>query len=208
VPPRAKIDHTIPTQCYLIGVVNDDVTVKPATTVRNISRYTVGLALLVAIGSGSYYLFHGADPPVWYKKAVSSWSHKPVTAREMTGSQSPPLIRQLPASIRTAKPDPSFTASAPGWERYSSDTKEFRVFREQGAIRAIQVIALKGNILTDSFFKEFLREICREEPRAATQHSTENGYELENGALPCGAQFTTYRKHGNSSMIAFVVSLP
>ncbi len=192
---------------YLIGVVEGNVAPKHPTLVRNISRYTVGLALMVVVGAALYYLLHKGNVSPWNTQSVSLWGHKPAP-KETALHRSALNAQRLPSPVQHAQPDPSFAATAPGWERYISDTGEFRVFREHGAIKAIQVIARKGSTLTDSFFKEFLHEICTEKTVGNNSHRKENGYELESGTLPCGVEFTIYRKHGSSTMTAFVVSLP
>lgn len=198
----------IPPRYYLVGVVEDNVAPKHPIVVGNIRRYTVCLALVVVVGAAIYYLIQAGHFSPGDTQSVPPREQKPVAPKETAPRRSSLNLQQLPSPVLQAQPDPSFAATAPGWERYISDTREFRVFREQGSIKAIQVIARKGSALTDSFFKEFLHEICNKETWGTTSRSKENGYELESGTLPCGVEFTIYRKHTSNATVAFVISLP
>lgn len=198
----------IPPHYYLVGMMEGNAAPKHPVVVGNISRYTVGLVLMVVLGAAIYYLIQAGHFSPWDRRPVPPREHKPVAPKETAPRRSSLNLQQLPSPVLHAQPDPSFAATAPGWERYISDTREFRVFREQGSIKAIQVIARKGDALTDSFFKEFLHEICNKETWGTTSRSKENGYELESGALPCGVEFTIYRKRASTATVAFVISLP
>jgi hypothetical protein len=204
VPTSTDSESKIHPHYYLVGMVEGTAALKHPIAVRNISRYTVGLALMIVVGAAVYYLLHFTP---WNTQSVSRWEHNPTPKGK--ASRRPSLnVQRLPSPVQHAQPDPAFAATAPGWERYLSETREFRVFREHGSIKAIQVIARKGSALTDSFFKEFMHEICNENTWGNSSRRKENGYELESGTLSCGMEFTIYRKHASAAMVAFVISLP
>jgi flagellar FliL protein len=57
----------------------------------------------------------------------------------------------LPDFIPRYGLDKNYGTANPGWDRYKGQVTEFKVFRENGAIKAIQIIDRGGQGVPESF---------------------------------------------------------
>lgn len=115
-------------------------------------------------------------------------------------------MKPLPAGIPLNSPDPAFSTSHPGWQRYTTDKLDFRVFREGQKIRAIQVIALGEKAIENTFFSSFLRDVARGEKHSLTSAKERNGFYVEQGMAGKVAELLVYRKKPAGEIRAFVVA--
>ena len=113
---------------------------------------------------------------------------------------------RLPSSLSMASPDAIFSASHPGWQRYNTDSLEFRIFSEGKKVKAFQVIARNRNVIREDFFLSFMREIALGDRFKV--HSTDEKGEclVERGYAGNKAEILRYKNKTDGTMSAFVVA--
>ncbi|MCM0080019.1 hypothetical protein L4X63_00285 [Geomonas sp. Red32] len=114
----------------------------------------------------------------------------------------------LPAFIPKEAADARYGATHPGWERYQADGLEYLVFREQGAIRAIQIVAKEQGTITVPLVKTWARIATGLELPAASNVRLQGGFEVGGGLLANGTEFAIYRSVPEGDIRGFVLSLP
>jgi hypothetical protein len=123
---------------------------------------------------------------------------------------SPPLLQAvviplLPRFIPKDGHDSSYALKNPGWERYVGRHAEFRVFSASGRIQAVQVLAVKEELLTESLIKSVLQEFAGSSEYQITSRNTIAGVRVEGGKIQNKDEVIIYRKNG--AVKAFVVSV-
>lgn len=111
----------------------------------------------------------------------------------------------LPSFVPQDGHDRSYAANNPGWERYLGKNSEVRVYKEGAAIKAIQVLALKGKkTLPDVFLKSVLKELTGSPDYSVTSREEKSGVLMVRGVAAKKADLIIYQKE--SSIRAFVIS--
>jgi flagellar FliL protein len=118
------------------------------------------------------------------------------------------LRERLPSFIPKEGLDPTYGAARPGWERYVSPRLEYLIFRENGAIRALQVIALQKEAIDAPFISSALRELCGDATCMIRTRSSRDGYLIEQGQTSTKAEVIFYKKKGTGETRGVVISLP
>ena len=98
-----------------------------------------------------------------------------------------------------------FVSQKPGWERYVGTDFEMRMYRSGGKLKAVQVLATKGHVLSESRLKKILIELTGTDVYKITSHEQKHGFELSHATINRKADLLIYRK--KSIVHAFVVSL-
>lgn len=111
----------------------------------------------------------------------------------------------LPTFIPLAGHDRTYASQKPGWERYVGTDAEFRLYRPAGKLQAIQVLAIKGHVLTESRLKTVLLELTGTDVYKITSHEQKAGFTASHGIVGSTAELLIY--HKKSALQAFVVSL-
>lgn len=178
------------------------------------------LVLLVLIGASAagWYVFE-QKPLYWasFKQRVLPTSQlavkqPSVAARPMKAEQKKPQMQTSPAITVPALPsfihqdvrDSSYAVKNPGWERYVGKNHEIRVFRAGVTIKAVQVLSVKDNPLSESFLKSVLKELVGSADYQVNSRETKANMLLLRGTVAQKADVLIYRK--KSSLRAFVVS--
>ncbi|MHB8120942.1 MAG: hypothetical protein ACYDG4_02210 [Desulfuromonadaceae bacterium] len=117
----------------------------------------------------------------------------------------PAPVPLVPAFIPKNGYDASFAVKNPGWQRYVGTLNEFRVFKADGHIQAVQVLALKDAPVSESLLKSVLQELAGSAEYKITSRSTKAGVQIENGTVQDKGEIIIYRK--NSVIKALVVSV-
>jgi hypothetical protein len=114
-------------------------------------------------------------------------------------------LKTLPKFIAGAKLDADYGKTHPGWERYIGTKTEYKLFREGDRYRAIQVLALRGESISDQYFKTLLLEFGG--IRSCQVESTEKkgDYVIEHCAEKGGVGLTIYRKKNDLKTKALVL---
>ena len=112
---------------------------------------------------------------------------------------------RAPSAIAGARPDANYSATHPGWEQFKIDQFEYRVFREKGAIQAVQVIAHQDGGISHLLFNTLLREIAGGDTYRINSADKQKGYLVERGTGENGTTLLIYRKE-NGQITGFVAS--
>jgi hypothetical protein len=120
----------------------------------------------------------------------------------------PPAAPQLPAFIPKVAPDPSYTSRHPCWECYRADALEFLVFRENGAVRAVQVISEARGAITLPLLNTCVRASTGYEQAGIKKKETRDGFEVTTGALQNGGEVVIYKEIPGSEIRGFVLTFP
>lgn len=114
-------------------------------------------------------------------------------------------IKGLPTFVRKEWRDLPYTSQHPGWERYLSPEMEFRVFREQSKIKALQGISRQKEGISEGFLTEILEQFNIKGPLPEGKEEADNGFLVKNIVFPGAAELVTYREQDSSKMKAFVL---
>lgn len=173
---------------------------------RKSLRWYYGAGLVVAMVAGmslDRYLVQQALPirprQVLAKVVVSQ--PKPASPVLAAATSKP----QLPASIPLDAEDFGYGSKHPGWQRYCTETVEFRVFRERDSVKAIQVMARQDEPLNGGFLDTFLGQVAAKTLYKITSHEKRDGYLIEKGSLGRLADVAIYRKKPANEIRALVV---
>jgi hypothetical protein len=120
----------------------------------------------------------------------------------------PPAAQQLPQFIPQVPPDARYAANHPGWERYQADALEYLVYREQGRIRAVQVLSGERGAITLPFFKTCIRVGSGHEQFGIKKTEERGGFLVVTGALQNGGEIVAYKEIPSGEIRGFVLSFP
>lgn len=113
----------------------------------------------------------------------------------------------LPSFIPGQARDSAYGAAHPGWERYLAPAAEFRVYRENGLIRAIQCIDRGNGGIAPVLFDAALKELAGSGGYLVESSERKGSYLVEKGRLQNGAGVIVYRREPERRVKAFVVDL-
>lgn len=114
-------------------------------------------------------------------------------------------LTTLPAFIPRQRVDKTYAAKHPGWERYHGTRTEFRVYRTNGTIKAIQAIDRSGLGIPESFMRGSLRQMTGDDRISVTDRQQSSGFLIEKGTVTSGARVVVYRNGPQRAVRAFVV---
>jgi len=178
---------------------------------------TITIALLiVSVAGGYWYLVkHKSHLPELLVKPSSPATVSAPVHKAMTSSTS---VVQRPQSaarknvnntetslIPLSGNDQMFVSQKPGWERYVGTDFEMRMYRSGGKLKAVQVLATKGHVLSESRLKKILIELTGTDVYKITSQEQKHGFDLSHATINRKADLLIYRK--KSIVHAFVVSL-
>ena len=133
----------------------------------------------------------------------------PAQAPAAPGSVAKPIakrgLKALPAFLSGTKPDPGYGKTHPGWQRYIGKRAEYKVFQEGGLYRAIQVIALGGEPLSDQLFSRVLLEFGGIDSYQVQSSDKKGSYLQEEGVAKGGVGVTIYRNKSDLKVKGMVV---
>ncbi len=129
-------------------------------------------------------------------------------ASSAAGSPSPPRQETLPSFVATAKSDPAFGAVQPGWSRYLTDHREYRLFHENNRLQAVQVLARGGNGIAAAEIRQVLQELTGSDQYQVKPPSRkqEGVWVEEAAARSGGAGLLIYRTAPRGPVSAFVIA--
>jgi hypothetical protein len=111
----------------------------------------------------------------------------------------------LPTFIPLAGLDSQFASQKPGWERYVGADEEFRLYRPAGTLKAVQVLATKDHVISESRLQTILIELTGTDAYTITSHKQYRGFTVSRATVDRKADLLLYRKI--TALHAFVVSL-
>jgi hypothetical protein len=145
-------------------------------------------------------------PAITIAPALATQLVAPVPVlQKSTSATQRPETSVLPSFIPLAGHDRSFSSQKPGWERYVGTDSEFRVFHSAGKLKAVQVLATKGQVISESKLKTILMELTGTSEYRITSLEKKSGFQVERATVNPNADLLIYRK--KSAVHALVVSL-
>jgi hypothetical protein len=165
-----------------------------------------GLLVALVCGAVLYLLFPANSKP--QSSTVPLKQPIPVSTLPKPAPVGVALREKLPSFIPKEGLDPTYGAAKPGWERYVSPRREYLVFREHGAIRALQVIALQQEAIDAPFVSSALRELCGDATCVIGSRSSRDDYIVEQGQTSTRAEVVFYKKKGTGETRGVVITLP
>jgi hypothetical protein len=118
-----------------------------------------------------------------------------------------PAMEKLPSFIPAGIPDRAYAAAHPGWERYEAGGLEYLVFRENGKIRALQVIAGKEGEISDEFLRMCIRGSTGLDDGSNWIREQRADFRVEKGTLQNRGEVAVYRKMPEGEIRGFVLTL-
>ncbi len=138
----------------------------------------------------------------------------PNTSSSKTGAEGKDVSRPfqnlpgaLPSFLPHQAPDSDYGKANPGWERYQGPLTEFRIFREKGLIRAIQVIDRGGQGVSPGLLSSVLNEMAGSRQYVIETTEQKGSYLVEKGTVISGDRIIVYRKEPERFVKAFVLDL-
>ncbi len=114
----------------------------------------------------------------------------------------------LPSFIRPEWRDKSYASAHPGWERYVSPQADFRIYRNGGTMKALQIVAPEGRPLSDPYRASVLSGLGYLPPARAAEVVSKDGFLMETAALDDSAEIVTYRESDGRAVRALVIVFP
>jgi len=173
------------------------------------AKIFAGLLLLAVAGSGIHFWLTREND-----KTNLAVPHSAASNTESAGyTAKPPVkiqkgIKELPSFVQSEWRDALYPSQHPGWERYVSPEADFRIYRKNGMVKAIQGISRGQNGFTDVYLTQILNQTGIEGPLPNGKESSENGFLVKTIVLPGVAEFVTYQKQGGAQIKAFVLEFP
>jgi len=116
-------------------------------------------------------------------------------------------LSAVPSFIPQSSLDTAYGKSHPGWERYQTAATEFRVYRQGGAILAIQIIDRSGKGVPPGLFTSALNEIASSRHYLVEGKERKGSFLIEKGQLAQGAKIIVYRHMPDNRVKALVIDL-
>lgn len=175
-----------------------------------IAALLIVLVLIIVRGVQWYInrpdLNQQADEPA----AVKQDKQKPGQNAETTEVQPDHNIspkQNKPAFIAIAKKDSEWQGSEPGWSRYLTDNREYRLFHADQELHAVQVIALGGTTIQTEEFQNILQELSGQDDYRITSGEQKDGAWQERARVLDLADLLIYRSKAKGPILAFVYAV-
>lgn len=163
---------------------------------RRLSLWTAAIVLLLIGGvAGGILLLKGEDGN---RNPASKPAVSP--AKPLRESSAPAPVDKaasaagLPSFIPASGKDSEFGKTHPGWERYRGHGVEYRIFRENGRLKALQVLALNGKAIPESHFATIVKKLTGSELHTVVSQSKKGAYRREVLRVTVKGEVVLYRK--------------
>lgn len=171
-------------------------------------RLVIALSIIGVVAFVGIVLYLAVSRPF-----ITPEPHKPTPPQAMktapAAEQPKTIARKEPAPLPSFVPadtlDSSYAAANPGWERYRSNDREFKIFRENGDIKALQVIAANGSGIPSGFFTSVLKEMAKVSDYKLESKEKRDGFIIKKGRLSPTIQVIIYKDRADKILNAFVI---
>jgi CheY-like chemotaxis protein len=132
------------------------------------------------------------------QKAASSSTRQTVAL-----SQKP--TANLPSFIAPGGIDPVYSVTNPGWERYTSASREYKIYVDAGAIKAIQVLDRQSTGISAAFFASAIQEMAKVRDYRTVSKEQKGDFLVKKGKLSKTAEVILYKDKSDKILRAFVI---
>ncbi|MBJ6725643.1 hypothetical protein [Geomesophilobacter sediminis] len=143
-------------------------------------------------------------PPAATAPATKAPKAAPASPATPATPAAPHTGRPVPPIVTAGVLDATYEKKHPGWQKYVSPAAEFKVYREGGNVKALQVIA-KGDTIPHALLKRVLKEFAGTEGYRVQTRAVQANFLVERGEAKAGVGVTVYRKKGDQKMRALVL---
>ncbi len=112
----------------------------------------------------------------------------------------------LPPFIPRYGRDKKYTATNPGWERYTGKIREFKVLYEKDTVKAIQIIDRRGLGISDSFLRYALLQVTPKPLFVVESSEKKEGYDIQRGHISQGIKAIYYRDETTGKLMALALT--
>ena len=174
-------------------------------------RFLVVAALLLLAVGGWFVNRPSAPPPppVVNKPAPGVPAPVPKAVLPPAPSAAPAQIANPPlphvVTAARAEHDPAYSRDHAGWERYLTSTLEFKLFREGGTLKALQVLDRAGEGVPAALFTAALEELAKVRDYRTESREVKGSYLVKRGRLDGGARVIIYKDRQDEVLHGFVI---
>ena len=121
-------------------------------------------------------------------------------------------LPSLPKSIkdfsflRTATADVNYSKSQPGWRRYLTSSRDYRLFDQAGSLLAVQVIVIGSGAITEQELTKIFSEVVGGTGYRISKSEQRGGLYVEHGQFTNGSELLLYRSKAGDSIKAAVIA--
>lgn len=207
-PPAAVDDDSIPVEELLHAVEETYLRRK------RLLRSTLAGSLLLVVAAAAWWFWPRASsltaPPAASPAASSARTPpKPAVQQRSSSTTQPPSPprQELPSFVAAARRDSAFDAAQPGWSRFVTDRREYRLYYENNRLQAVQVLALGGNGIAVAEIRQVVQELTGSDQYQVKQQSRKQGGWVQEAAARKGnAGLLIYRTAQRGPINAFVIA--
>ncbi|GFO54137.1 hypothetical protein GMSM_11440 [Geomonas sp. Red276] len=117
-------------------------------------------------------------------------------------------VTALPPFLAGVTIDPAYGKRHPGWQRLVGTRAEYKLYKEGNVYKALQVLALSGQTISDQIYQRALLEFGGIDHYQVKSTETKGGFLVEHGVAPGGLGLTIYRKKSDHALKGLVVFYP
>jgi len=163
---------------------------------QRLSLWAVAIVVLLigAVVGGSLLLKGGGrNTGTAGKQASQAPAPAPPPSAPAPSAVTPTAV-EIPSFVPVSGRDPGYAKVHPGWERYRGAGVEFRLYRQQGRLKVVQVIALHGKTIPEAQVTKIVKVLTGSENRTVSSHTNKGGYLREVGKIAGNNEIVIYRK--------------
>lgn len=167
----------------------------------------IGSLLAVSVVVSGWFWLNGNSNFISTTKQLFFPSKSVVEVPKQPGVilKQPAAVASRPSFIPTSGQDKSYSVKNPGWERYPGGKYEIRIFKKAEEIKAVQVLSVKGNSISQAYLDSVFKEITGTAEITVSTRTVKSGLTELRGVTGRNADFVIYKK--DNSVRAFVLSL-
>ena len=110
----------------------------------------------------------------------------------------------LPSFIPVKGRDAAYSSKKPGWSRYQSEQRDYRLFHADGRFKALQVLVIGDGAIAPAELKQILRELAGNDQFHIDRKEQKAGVWLERATLSSQGDLLIYRSKADGPIKAFV----
>jgi CheY-like chemotaxis protein len=127
----------------------------------------------------------------------------------VTAPTTKPVVPAVPPprfiSAAQAVSDPAYGRDHAGWERFLAPTLEFKLYREQGKLQAVQVVDRAGEGISPRLFTSALEELTKVRDYRTEEREVKGAYLVKKGRLASGGKIILYKDRQDQVLHGFVI---
>lgn len=147
-----------------------------------------------------------ASPPAGKQQVPSARPQQPMVqpAASSVGPANAKKPDLLPSFVPANGRDAAYSNQRPGWSRYRSEKRDYRLFHADGRLKALQVLVIGDGSIPPAELHQVLRELAGTDQFRSGRKEQKAGVWLERATLSSQGDLLIYRSKANGPIKAFV----